>query len=252
MGQIASRRALHTASGALLAALLGLLLVAPAAVAGKGGTASYEYKVAGGSYDATGELTGGKVADCVGVALWQGTVTTAESDLSDLNLGKASLKIHGDGSSGSIGAQFQVTSTLGDAFHRITTACDEFGSETDYTRTDCTSRPVDNPLRARVVISGGVGNRVTLLWNFFIPGGGGFLVSNVFNCVEPLRFPGRSPNGDICKTRVGLSKFTAKTVKLPFNCLYVTTTPPIGSRYSRYSSTASAAGFIMLKRTKQS
>ena len=70
--------------------------------------------------------------------------------------------------------------------------------------------------------------------------------------MEPLKFPGRSPGKDYCQTRAGLSKFTAKTVKLPFNCLYETVTPPIGSHYSSYTSTASAKGFIRLKRTKQS
>jgi hypothetical protein len=107
-------------------------------------------------------------------------------------------------------------------------------------------------MRARIDIEGGIGTQVSLFWNFFIPGGGGILVSNVFSCVEPLRFPGRSPGKDYCETRAALSKLTAVTVKLPFKCFYETVTPPIGSPYTSYASTASAKSFIRLKRTKQS
>jgi len=163
------------------------------------------------------------------------------------------LEINRHGSSGSINAHVQTTSTLGPAYHRITTACDEEGiNETAFRKTECNTGTANNPMRARVEIEGGVGNQVSLFWNLFIPGGGGFLVSNVFSCVEPLKFPGRSPGKDYCETRAALSKFTARTVRLPFKCFYATITPPIGSRYSSYASSASAKGVIKLKRTKQS
>jgi hypothetical protein len=254
MDQVSSSDAFRNTSVTLLAALLVLLLMVPAAVADSGGTASYQYKVTGFSYDATGQLGAGKLTGgCVGNAFWEGTVTTTESDLSELSFGGASLEIGKHGSSGSINAHVLTTSTLGPAYHRITTACDEEGiNETAFRKTDCNTGTASNPMRARVDIEGGVGNQVSLFWNFFIPGGGGFLVSNVFSCVEPLKFPGRSPGKDYCQTRAGLSKFTATTVNLPFNCFYDTVTPPIGSRYSSYTSTASAKGLIRLKRTKQS
>jgi len=254
MDQVSSGRALRNSSLTLLTGLLGLLLMAPAAVAENGGTASYQYKVTGFSYDAKGELGAGKLTGgCVGNAFWEGTVTTAESDLSDLSFGGASLQIGKHGSSGTINAHVLTVSTLGPAYHRITTACDEEQiNETAFKKTECNSGTANNPMRARVEIEGGIGNQVSLFWNLFIPGGGGFLVSNVFNCVEPLKFPGRSPGKDYCETRAPLSKFTAKTVKLPFHCFYEALTPPIGSHYSTYASTARATGFIRLKRTKQS
>jgi hypothetical protein len=254
MGQVSSPRALRNTCVTLLTALLGLLLMAPAAVAGNGGTANYEYKVTGFSYDAKGELAAGKLTGgCVGNAFWEGTVTTAESDLSELSFGGASLQIGSHGSSGTINAHVLTTSTLGPGYHRITTACDEEGiNETAFKKTECNSGTANNPMRARVEIEGGIGNQVSLFWNLFIPGGGGSLVSNVFSCVEPLKFPGRSPGKDYCETRAGLSSFTAKTVKLPFSCFYATMTLPIRSGYSSYTSSASAKGFIRLKRTKQS
>jgi hypothetical protein len=254
MGQVSLRKALCTTAITLLSGLLGALLVVPAAVAA-GGNANYDYKITSSSYDASGELAGAKIADCVGIAFWQGKVTTEEADpddLNDLSLGKASLNIHGNGSSGSIDARFRVKSTLGGAHHRITTECDE-GLETKFVKTVCNDRPpAFNPLRGVIGIEGGVGNRVNLFWHFFIPGGGGFLVSNVFSCVEPLKFPGAGRGGDQCESSVGLNKLTARTVKLPFNCFYSTTTPPVRSSYSTYTSSARAHGYIMLKRTKQS
>ena len=204
-----------------LTLLTALLLMAPAAAAANGGTAGYQYKVTRLPHDAKGQLGAGKLTGgCVGNAFWEGTVTTAESDLSELSFGGGSLEIGNHGSSGTINAHVLTTSTLGPAYHRITTACDEEGiNETAFKKTDCNSGTANNPMRARVEIEGGVGNRVSLFWNIFIPGGGGFLVSNVFNCVELLRFPGRSPGKDYCETRAALSKLTAITVRLPSQVL---------------------------------
>jgi hypothetical protein len=55
----------------------------------------------------------------------------------------------------------------------------------------------------------------------------------------------------ICTTKAGLNKFTSKTVTLPFNCLFTTSTPPAGRNYTKYSAVAHAQGALHLKRTKQ-
>src|SRR3954470_16310901 len=99
MDQVPSRRALRTSSVVLLAALLGLLLAAPAAnAADSGGTATYKYKVTDFSYEASGQLVGARFASvCTPVqdARWQGTVTTTADDVTDLGpAGKGSFQIH--------------------------------------------------------------------------------------------------------------------------------------------------------------
>jgi hypothetical protein len=177
-------------------------------------------------------------------------VTTTETDLSELRLGDGSLEVGEHGSSGVITARTRVESKRGPGFHRITTKCDDFGNETEFTKTDCNSGSAENPMRLSLRFDGGVGTKVDLLWNFFIPGGGGTLVSNVFNCVEPLHFPGRQPGDDYCETHVGLSKLTAQRVKLPIHCFYSTIKPPIGSHYFMYSASARASGSIVLQRVR--
>jgi hypothetical protein len=251
MDQVPSPRALRASSVVLLTALLGFLLGAPAAD-GRNDTASFKYKVTDFSYKGKAQLTGGRVPGCVGTALWEGNVTTAEPDLADLGpIGAASLKIGQHGSSGAIDATVRTTSTLSNAFYRETTACDENGNETAYTMKVCPGT-LDSHEQASVKISGGVGDQVKLVWDFTNQNnrGNGHVVPDAFKCGVPYTFPNAVPKA--CKTVAPLSKFNSDKVKLPFDCFFQTSKPPPGTNATQYEATAQPKGSITLKRTHQS
>jgi hypothetical protein len=247
----ARKRSSFTSLAAVATAGYALAVGAATAGAGDaGGTATYQYKVTDFTYDAHGQLTGGRFKGlCVPNvnAAWQGTVTTAESDVNDLNHGTGSLKIGEKGSTGAIAAQTKTTSNLTNSFHRITTACDEDGNETAYKMTVCQA-PYESQEQASVRISGGVGDSVTVVWRFANKNNlnGGHLVPDVYKCIEPLKFPNA-----VFKSTVPLSKFTRKHVTLPFKVFAATTKPPSGTDYTQYESNVSAKGSITLTRTKQ-
>jgi hypothetical protein len=243
--RLASKRASYTSVGVALIALLALLCASPAAFSSAGSTTHYEYKVIRLTYDATGDLAGGRVpGGCVGTALWEGKIKTeAETDLLSTSVGKASLTIGPHGSSGSGYAKADAKSTLSEAFHRETTACDENGNETAFTMTPCAGS-LDSKMHVSMRISGGVGTRLKVVWDFFQYGGAsGTLVPDSFTCGEPFRFPDGT-----CMSRANLGEFNHRFVQLLFRCFYTTSTPPAGSNYTRYASSSYAQGVLDLKR----
>ncbi|MDX6605175.1 MAG: hypothetical protein QOF23_1684 [Solirubrobacterales bacterium] len=243
--RLASRRASYTSVGVALIALLALLCASPAAFSSAGGTTNYEYKVIRLTYDATGDLAGGRAPGCVGTALWEGKIKTeAESDLlSSSPFGKASLTIGPHGSSGSGYAKVDAKSQFSEAFHRETTACDENGNETAFTMTPCAGS-LDSKMHVSMRISGGVGTRLKLVWDFFQYGGAsGTLVPDTFSCVEPFRFPDGT-----CRSKASLGEFNHLFVHLLFRCFYSTSDPPAGSNYTVYTSSSYAQGVLELKR----
>jgi hypothetical protein len=251
MVKVSPRRAFWTSTGLLLTALVALLVATPAADAGRNGTSGYRYHVTNFSYDAKGQLTGGRFKGlCVPNvnAAWQGTVETGSADVADLgSLGDGSLFIDKNhDASGSIDATLKTTSTLSDAYYRMTTACDEDGNETAYTMKVCPGT-LDSTEQALVRISPGSGDGVNLSWHLTNEKGKGHLVPDAFKCGVRYTFPdGR------CRTKAPLSKFTGEKVTLPFKCgLFATTTPPAGTDYTQYESTAQAKGSLTLKRTKK-
>jgi hypothetical protein len=235
------------------AALLVLLVAAPGAYADKD-TQHWRYKVDGFDYQGEGYLEGGHFPNATCTAfedtLWEGLVDTAPPlELAQLSFGHASLTIGEHGTEGEIEATTPVESKLHDAFHRESTACGPDGTETDSTTHVCNSGLESNQT-VLVGMDAGVGkNRLTVTWNFFQDtGDGSRLVPNSFSCVEPFRFG----DDDGCKdTRVSISKFNAKRVSLPFNCLALTTTPPPGTNYTRFGTTVGANGTLHLKRTNK-
>lgn len=233
--------------GIWLIGLLTFLVASPtAAVAGENGTEHWTYKITGVDYNATGTLAGGRLpGGCVGIALWEGNVSTNNDDeVAPLTLGKMALTIHAHGTSGSGLAKIQVKSQLSNAFHRETTACDESESETAFKMTPCTGSR-ESKMHLSMKISGGVGTRVSLLWDFFQFGGAtGTLVTDSFSCVEPFKFPDQT-----CTTKSSLGALNHNRVSLPFKCLYSTQSPPPGSMYTKYESNAYAKGVVNLKRT---
>ncbi|MGV1049705.1 MAG: hypothetical protein ACOYD4_14410 [Solirubrobacterales bacterium] len=235
-----------------LAALLALFVLSPAAQAGVGvsDTASYGYKVTEIDYSAKADLAGGifpHADECdAGVdAAFEGHVETVPSELSDLLHGRGSVTIHPHGTSGTVEAHLMVDSTLSDSWHRLDADC--MGAET---QTPCT-QTLQSQMGLRLHISGGVGDRVKLYWSFSQSGDQpAELVPNSFDCVEPMTFPG--PDDGSCNTFSGLSRFTAKKIKLPFICHAQRSTPPNnGAAWTIYAATASAKGALYLKRTWQ-
>lgn len=250
----ANRRA---SFGIAIAALLTLLFAAPAAGANNSGTARYSYNVVGFEYDAAGDLTGGRASESCragyssGWVAHVGTVATPADDLVSLTFGDASLKIGNRGTTGLVKAALPVTSTLTDGFHVISTVCDNLGTPFEDEQVDkttlCSEPGTNSTLRAFVHIAGGVGDRVKLTWRFEHESPSGFLVLNSFRCVEPIAF-NEAPT---CVTKAKLNTFTRKTAKLPFECLYSTSTAPAGTDYTTYSAISFGFGAITLKRTKQ-
>lgn len=253
MGRISLKRASCTSLGIVITALLTLLLASPAAQANKNGVASYKYKVTRFDYHATGQLTGGKfqpVCTPAEDALWEGDITTDDAEIAELGkVGGASLKIHRHGTSGDLEAKTTIESKF-TATHRETTAC-ENESESASSTSNCTGG-LESEMNVLVDISGGVGTRVRINWNFFQDKGQGNLVPNTFECGEPFEFPDATEINCTKGTRIAnLAKFTSKRVKLPFQCLSSTTTPPPGRVYTRFGAVANAKGALFLKRTKQ-
>ena len=243
----APKPAFCTSVGIALFALLALVGASPAAFASESGTAPWTYKITGVDYNATGQLAGGRVpGTCVGIAFWEGEVSTNnDTEVAPLTLGKVSLTVHAHGTSGSGLAKIEVKSKLSNAFHRITTACDESEFESAFTMTPCTGS-LDSKMHVSVSISGGVGTPVKLLWDFFQFGGAsGTLVTDSFSCVEPFKFPDKT-----CTTKSSLGALNHKKVSLPFKCFYSTLTPPPGSNYTHYESNAYATGVLNLERKK--
>ncbi len=238
-------RASCASVGIALIALLALLGASPAAFASESGTAHWTYRVAAVDYNATGSLAGGRIpGGCVGIALWEGDVSTNnDTEVAPLSLGKVSLTVHAHGTSGTGNAKIDVNSKLSNAYHRVTTACDENENETAFTMTPCTGS-IASKMHVSVRISGGVGTRVKLVWDFFQFGGAsGTLVPDSFSCVEPFRFP-----DETCTTKASLGALNHKKVNLPFKCFYSTITPPPGSGYTRYEASSYATGVLKLKR----
>jgi hypothetical protein len=252
MGRIYWKRVLHFSS--VTAMLLALLAFSPAVHASVSDTASYEYKVTGFDYHASGQLDGGRFQSaCTPVedSLWEGEITTAEAEpeLSALHFGNASLEVHPHGTSGDIDAEMLVESKFS-ASHTETTACESNGDVASIFTTPCNEEG-QTKLTAHVKINGRVGNRVKLTWDFFLDDGGS-LVPSTFTCVKPFQFPEGSSKDCSKGTRTAsLGKFTAKKVKVPFLCLYSTTTPPRGSNYTRFGAVAYAKGALFLRRTTQ-
>jgi hypothetical protein len=248
MARISPGRAFLASLGVVLTAQLALLICTSAVYASNSGTAHYEYHVTGVDYHATGQVSGGRFqGECTPAedALWEGDVTSDDSELRQLvKLGDGSLKVLPHGTSGDIEAKFFVESKFS-ASHRETTAC-ENGSESASSTLSCMNSS-ESEQRVLVDISGGVGDRVKLAWTFSLEDGSGSqLVPNTFSCVEPYVFP-----IGICTTKAGLNKLTSRTVTLPFDCLYTTSTPPAGRNYTKYAAVAHANGALHLKRTKQ-
>jgi len=242
MGRISLERSLRISSGVALAALLALLAASPAVSAGASGTARYHFSVGVAAYDGVGDVVGGRFpGKCVGISNWDGNMHSEDQTLSTSNAptGKLSLTIHGHGTSGSGYARVDLHSTL-KATYRLTTACETIEgveSETAFQETPCAG-PVDSKMHVSVRISGGVGNRVKLVWDFLQFGGAsGALVPDSL-CVEPLKFP-----TGVCTTYATLNQFNHKLVTLPFKCF--NSTPPLrtGSTDSRNQ------GSLLLKRT---
>jgi hypothetical protein len=246
MSHISPRRALCILFGFVL---LALLAAAPA-LAGRPGPASYEYKVTGFDYQATGQIDGGHLsgACAYGDAIWEGSVTTGPAELSELAHGAGELQIEEDRSRGTIEATSRVESKF-QASHYETTSCDESGSIATSTSTPC-EESKESKLVTTLEIKGKVGTSVKLNWGFFVEGGS--LVPNGFSCVKPFEFPTGSASDCTKKSRAtGLGTFTARKIKLHFKCVYTTRKPPPRSGYTSYGATTTAVGTVTLKRTKQ-
>jgi len=234
--------------------LLALIGVPAAATADKHGRASYEYKVTGLDYQATGALVGGITqapGDCsVGDASWVGQVMTGNADLSKLgSLGDGALEIGRRGTEGGINAEQAMSSTLSGSEHTEVTECNgdglHPGQMTDYRTTDC-GETIPSDIAVSAQISGGVGDRVVIDWNFFHQGPGGFLLPDAFDCVEHFFF-----DADPCKTRARLAQFTKKKFSLPFKCQGLQAQPLGATNYTLFSSDAYANGVVSVKRAKQ-
>jgi len=229
---------------------LALLGASPAAFASVRSTTHYKYRIIGLDYKASGALGGGRVAECVGVASWEGAITTeAHLDLLSTAEPKVTLAITSRGTHG-FGhlSDDVVAESFYSVEHRVTTACaGEVPSETAFTKTPCT-QTVDSGMDLALYIEGGVGNRVTLHWAFHqVAGAFGALVPD-FTCVEPFTFPHFSLKGGYCTTKASLSAFNKQFVTLPFVCLYETKMPPAG--VTGYYASADAKGTLRLKRKK--
>jgi hypothetical protein len=156
------------------------------------------------------------------------------------------LKIHRHGTSGEVEAKTSIESKF-TGTHRETTAC-EHELESAHTESDCSSSE-ETEMTALVDISGGVGNRARITWNFF-QDNGDRLVPNTFTCGEPFKFSDPSEGVNCKAPKVDLSTLTAKKVKLPFFCLSTATSPPPGTNYTKFGSAVTAKGALFLTRTK--
>jgi hypothetical protein len=247
--RISPGRAFCTSFSIALAAV-ALLGASRPAFASVRSTTHYKYRIIGFDYKASGALGGGRVAECVGVASWEGAITTeAKSDPLSTALDIVTLTITSHGTHG--GGDFLdgvVAKSFYSAEHRVTTACaGDVPSETAFTKTPCT-QTVDSELAMVLSIRGGVGNRVTLDWTFAqVNGASGALVPN-FTCMEPFSFPELPSKGGRCTTNASLSAFNKRFVTLPFVCLYETKIPPAG--VAGYYASADAKGTLRLKRRK--
>jgi hypothetical protein len=234
MGRVSQGRAFCVSLGVGLASLLVFLGAASA-------SQRYYYKVTAVDYTAAAELTGAAAPDCVGTEIWSGKVSS-EGQLAPAD---ASLKpgVHFTvGAHGTRGAGYMhlnLHSNLYDATDRLTTACQD-GGETAFALTPCT-QALDGQLSVAVDISGGVGTRLKLAWNF-LPHS---MVPVEFRCAQrAFDFP----DADKCTTRATLSGFNHKSVTLPFRCSSGTTVPPPRSGYVTFQADAYATGALHLKR----
>lgn len=242
-----------------LTASLALLFASPALGDDPDGTARYDYKVTGVDFDASADLAAVRdPGDCVAnyTAGWAGHLTSIaeDSELSPLTFGKGSLKIGNHGTTGKVTAELALVNDFSDAFHLLETVCDNLSTtevdEGEEKLTPCSESGVESDVTISLKINGGVGNQVKLTWKFVQgDGGAGFLVLNYFRCGGELFEWGQSPT---CTSNAVLNTFTSKSVTLPFNCLYQTTTPPASSYYTSYAEYAYGNGALRLKRTKQS
>ncbi len=204
------------------------------------GQRSY-YKVTAVDYTATAGLTGAVAPDCVGTEIWSGKVSS-EGELvpADASVTPAvRLVVHAHGSTGFGLMHLALKSNLYDASDRLTTACQD-GGESAFSLTPCT-KTLDGQMSVAVGISGGVGTRLKLTWNF-IPHS---LVPNEFRCAQRgFDFP----DADRCTTRATLSGFNHKSVTLPFRCSSGTAVPPPSSGYVTFQANASVVGAVHLRR----
>ncbi len=254
MSSVSPKRTSWSSLGIAIVALLVLLLVPVSAQANRNGTAQYTYKVTRFDYQASGRLTGAKFQpSCTPAedALWEGSITTDDySEVAGLGeFGKAFLAIHSHGTSGDVSAKTTVKSNF-TAMHRETTAC-EHATESAYSLLNCNSG-LESEMNVLVDVSGGVGNRVAITWNFFQDNAQGNLVANTFTCGgEPFEFSAAANVTCSRGTIANLGKFTAKIVRLPFQCLSSTMTPPPGRAYTNFGATVVAKGALFLKRTRK-
>jgi hypothetical protein len=230
---------------------LSAALLAPSAFAEKDDTATYEYKPTDLYYNAIGLLDGGKLGSGACNpnvdAIWSGEVDTY-SYITEKPTGEATFKIKDNGEAGKIFVQRTSFSNFS-AMHSIVTACDNGmpPSPSSYSNSTCSPEPVDSDVLMVGKISGSVGKSVVVKWRVGQGvGSDDRLVPDSFSCVQPFTFPKAT-----CRPlQTTIKKLTDKIVTLPFGCLGTTLTPPAGSGYSQYSSSAAAHGTVTLKRTK--
>jgi hypothetical protein len=241
----------RTAACAAVTALLTVLGFAPSALAGKGGTVRYEYEPTSLDYEAIGFLDGSRLggASCNPNvdALWSGQVET--KSLPGSVQGDGSFTITHKGETGKIVADVPAFSFI-KASHSLVTACDAAmpPSASAYKNTECNPNSINSDLRIVGKVTGGVGTRVEVKWRLSLNplGIGNELLPNSFSCVEPFAFP----VADCLRLKTTINKLTAKKPTLPFGCLGTTSSPPPGSGYKTYGSSAAASGTLALRRTK--
>jgi hypothetical protein len=241
----------RTVACAAVTVLLAVLGFAPSALAEKEETVKYEFKPTSLKYEAIGFLDGSKLgsASCNPNvdALWSGQVET-KSLLKPVQ-GDGSLTITDKGATGKIVAGVPVFSHI-NASHSLVTACDESTppSPSEYRNTDCNPGGVDGDLLVVGKVTGGVGTSVQVKWRVSLNplGSVNELLPNSLSCVEPFAFP----PADCLRLKTTINKFTDKKPRLPFGCLGKTSSPPPGSGYTDYGSSAAANGAVGLKLTK--
>ena len=249
--EVPASRTLWLARTAAVTAMVTVLGFAPSALAAKGGTVKYEYEPTSLDYEAIGFLDGSRLgsASCNPNfdALWSGQVET--KSLIVPAQGEGSFTIKHKGETGKIIADVPAFSHLS-ASHSLVTACDEGTppSASAYQNTECNPNSIDSNLRIIGKVTGGVGTGVEVKWRVSVNllGTVNDLLPDSFSCVEPFAFPA----ADCLPLKTTINKLTAKKPRLPFGCLGETSTPPVGSGYTTYGSSASANGAVELKRTK--
>ncbi len=99
---------------------------------------------------------------------------------------------------------------------------------------------------AHGLIQGKTGDKLKVGWTFRQVDLSGHWTPDNFVCekVMPVAH-------DECKSKVPLKTFTKKKFNLKFFCSALASTPPPGTGWSSYSSTAFVEGYLAMKRVKQ-